>query len=120
MHLGVPERGMMWSSAIVASGIPVAVGIAEESKVAQNRAMTLLYACLGWQWRKGVYRGLHYRKQENFQFYFAVDCSAILTKAARTVLTLHTRRVEGWEDIIGEFIQKPHRSNKRSHKALKR
>ena len=32
MHLGCTEMGMPWTSAIVASGIPVAVGIAEAQK----------------------------------------------------------------------------------------
>jgi len=36
MHLSVPEKNMMWTSAIVGSGVPVACGIAEALKRDKN------------------------------------------------------------------------------------
>ena len=32
MHLSVPEKNMMWTSAIVGTGVPIATGIAESLK----------------------------------------------------------------------------------------
>ena len=103
MHLGVPERGMMWSSAIVASGIPVAVGIAEAVKRKnEEEALNNIVVCMfgDGAMEEGCFiEAINIAATRKLPILFCCEDNglAIFTrKAARTVLTSYTRRVEGW------------------------
>ena len=45
MHLSVPYKGLMWTSAIVGTGVPVACGIAEA--LSEEKMERYVQSCLG-------------------------------------------------------------------------
>ena len=103
MHLGCIEMGMPWTSAIVASGIPVAVGIAEAQKrlnALDNKKRIVICQFGDGAMEEGVFtESINYAALKNLPILFACEDNelAIHSKRnARTPNTSYAKRVSAY------------------------
>lgn len=103
MHLGCQEKGMPWTSAIVASGIPVAVGIAEAQKRLnlidnKNRIVICLFGDGAME--EGVFiESINYASLKKLPILFACEDNGLAIhsyKNARTPNTDYKQRISAF------------------------
>ena len=103
MHLGCIEMGMPWTSAIVASGIPVAVGIAEAQKrlnLVDNKNRIVICQFGDGAMEEGVFtESINYASLKNLPILFACEDNELAIhskKNARTPDTSYERRISAY------------------------
>ena len=103
MHLGCVEMGMPWTSAIVASGIPVAVGIAEAQKrlnSIDNKKRIVICQFGDGAMEEGVFiESINYASLKNLPILFACEDNELAIhskKNARTPDTSYEERISAY------------------------
>ncbi len=103
MHLGCIEMGMPWTSAIVASGIPVAVGIAEAQKrlnFLDNKNRIVICQFGDGAMEEGVFtESINYAALKNLPILFACEDNELAIhskKNARTPDTSYEKRISAY------------------------
>ncbi len=101
MHLGCTEMGMPWTSAIVASGIPVAVGIAESQKrlnKIDNKKRIVICQFGDGAMEEGVFtESINYASLKQLPILFACEDNELAIHSfqkARTPNTSYEKRME--------------------------
>ena len=110
MHLGCTESGMPWTSAIVSSGIPVAVGIAEAqkrlNKIDGGQRMVICQFGDG-AMEEGVFiESINYASLKKLPILFACEDNGLAIhsyKEARTPDTSYSKRISSYGIETGEF-----------------
>ena len=113
MHLGCTEMGMPWTSAIVASGIPVAVGIAEAQKRLNkidngNRIVICQFGDGAME--EGVFtESINYASLKQLPILFACEDNELAIHSfqdARTPNTSYEKRVESYGLTTSSYTYK--------------
>lgn len=113
MHLGCTENGMSWTSAIVASGIPVAVGIAEAQKrlnETDNKNRIVICQFGDGAMEEGVFiESINYASLKKLPILFACEDNGLAIhtyKSARTPLNSYETRVSSYGMNTSSFTYK--------------
>ncbi|KGG16351.1 Acetoin dehydrogenase E1 component alpha-subunit [Prochlorococcus sp. MIT 0602] len=103
MHLGCHDKGMTWTSAIVASGIPIAVGIAEaQQRLNQEDGGNRIVICQfgDGAMEEGVFiESINYASLKSLPILFACEDNGLAihsSKEARTPSSSYKTRVQSW------------------------
>ena len=103
MHLGCQDKGMPWTSAIVASGIPVAVGIAEAQKrlnAIDNKNRIVICQFGDGAMEEGVFtESVNYAALKQLPILFACEDNGLAIhsyKKARTPDTSYEKRMNSF------------------------
>ena len=116
MHLGCSEMGMPWTSAIVASGIPVAVGIAEAQKrlnKIDNKKRIVICQFGDGAMEEGVFtESINYASLKQLPILFACEDNELAIHSfqdARTPKTSYEKRIESFGIKTSSYTyKKPH------------
>ena len=110
MHLGCTQMGMPWTSAIVASGIPVAVGIAEAQKrlnELDNKKRIVICQFGDGAMEEGVFtESINYASLRNLPILFACEDNGLAIhseKKARTPNTPYVDRISSYDVDVSSF-----------------
>lgn len=113
MHLGCSEMGMSWTSAIVASGIPVAVGIAEAQKrlnQIDNKKRIVICQFGDGAMEEGVFtESINYASLKQLPILFACEDNELAIHSfqnARTPNTSYEKRMESYGLNTSSFTYK--------------
>ena len=113
MHLGCTEMGMPWTSAIVASGIPVAVGIAEAQKrlnKIDNKKRIVICQFGDGAMEEGVFtESINYASLKQLPILFACEDNELAIHSfqnARTPMTSYEKRMESYDLNTSAFTYK--------------
>ena len=115
MHLGCIDKGMPWTSAIVASGIPVAIGIAEAQKrlnSVDNKNRIVICQFGDGAMEEGVFtESINYASLKQLPILFACEDNNLAIhsyKEARTPQTSYEKRISAYGIETSSFsYQKP-------------
>ena len=115
MHLGCIEMGMPWTSAIVASGLPLAVGIAEAQKrlnALDNKKRIVICQFGDGAMEEGVFtESINYAALKNLPILFACEDNELAIhskKNARTPSTSYEKRISAYGIETSSFsYEKP-------------
>ena len=83
MHLSYPEKGMLVSSAIVASSIPTAVGVALANKMKKNNTITVVFFGDGAVDTGVFWESLNYACLENLPIIFVLENNGLAVHTSR-------------------------------------
>jgi len=110
MHLGCTDKGMPWTSAIVASGIPVAVGIAEAQKRLNdldNKKRIVICQFGDGAMEEGVFtESINYASLRNLPILFACEDNGLAIHSernARTPDTPYSERISSYGIDVSSF-----------------
>ena len=113
MHLGCTDMGMPWTSAIVASGIPVAVGLAEAQKrlnKIDNKKRIVICQFGDGAMEEGVFtESINYASLKGLPILFACEDNELAIhsfKNARTPNTTYEKRIESYGIQTSSFSYK--------------
>tara|TARA_B100000212_G_C27319531_1_gene509494 strand:+ start:138 stop:1079 length:942 start_codon:yes stop_codon:yes gene_type:complete len=126
MHLGCSEMGMPWTSAIVASGIPVAVGLAEGQKrlnKIDNKKRIVICQFGDGAMEEGVFtESINYASLKQLPILFACEDNELAIHSfqnARTPNTSYKKRMESYGLKTSSYsYKKPHELSKGIDKAI--
>ena len=116
MHLGCTDMGMPWTSAIVASGIPVAVGMAEAQKRLNdldNKKRIVICQFGDGAMEEGVFtESINYASLRNLPILFACEDNGLAIHSerdARTPKTPYIDRISSYGIDVSSFsYENPH------------
>jgi TPP-dependent pyruvate/acetoin dehydrogenase alpha subunit len=105
MHLSVPERGLMWTSAIVGTGVPVACGIAEALRRDDSGAICTVMFGDGAIEEGGVLEAINLAQTRKLPIVFVLEDNGLAihtNKESRTSVKDYcdiaaTYRVKSWK-----------------------
>ena len=113
MHLGCTENGMSWTSAIVASGIPVAVGVAEAQKrlnEIDNKNRIVICQFGDGAMEEGVFiESINYASLKKLPILFACEDNGLAIhtyKSARTPANSYENRISAFGMNTSSFTYK--------------